>query len=107
MTLRQEKVQNELRKMVSEFISRESNRMSMITVTRVSISGDLKFSTVYVTVLPKDKEEGAMKFLERQAKDIRAFVKKRLPLKRLPFFVFKMDDGEYNRQKIDDLLNNA
>ena len=107
MTLRQEKVQNELRKMVATFISRESNRMSLITVTRVSISADLKFATIYVTILPKDKEEGALNFLERQVKDIRAYVKTKLPLKRLPFFVIKLDEGEHNRQKIDDLLNNA
>ena len=107
MTLRQERVQNELKKYVAEFISRESNRMSMITVMRVSISSDLKFSTIYVTVLPKDKEEGALKFLDRQRKDLREYVKKHLRLKRIPFFVIKLDEGEQNRQKIDDLLNNA
>ena len=78
MTLRQEKVQNELRKMVSLFISKESNRMSLITVTRVLVSSDLKYATIYVTVLPTDKEEGARKFLERQSKDLRDYVKKQL-----------------------------
>lgn len=107
MTDRQTKVSNELQKYIAQFISRESNRSSLITVTKVTVSPDFKQTTVHVSILPKSSEETALKFLERQRKDIRAHIKKNLRLKRTPFVQIKLDEGEQNRQKIDVLLNNT
>lgn len=105
--LRQSQVADELRKMAATFLERESNHMSLITVTRVAISPNLKNATVYITVLPRDKEEGALNFVKRKRNDLRTYVKKNSHLKTLPFFDVEVDEGELNRQKIDDLLQSS
>lgn len=106
-SLRQEKVAEQLRQYAADFLERESNRTSLITVTRCSVSPDLKNATIYMTVLPKDKEDAALDFAKRKRADLRTYVKKYLRLKQLPFFDVELDLGERNRQKIDDLLNNS
>jgi ribosome-binding factor A len=104
---RQEKIAEELRKMAATFFERESNRMSLMTVTRVTITRDFKQATVFITVLPRDKEEGALNFAKRKRNDLRTYVKKNSRFKTLPFFDIAIDEGELNRQKIDDLLENS
>lgn len=107
MSLRQEKVGELLRQCTAQFLEIESNRTSLITVTRCNVSPDLKQATVFITVLPKDRENTALDFAKRKRKDLRQYVKKNLRLKRLPFIDIEIDDGELNRQRIDELLNNS
>lgn len=107
MSLRQDRVAELLRQHVASFLERESNRRSLITVTRCDISSDLKRSTIYITVLPRDYEEHALLFVKRKLKDIRAHIKKNITIKHIPFFDVKIDLGELHRQKIDDLINNT
>lgn len=107
MTLRQEKVGELLRQCAAQFLAIESNRTSLITVTRCNISPDLKQATVFITVLPKDREDTALDFVKRKRKIFREYIKKHLRLKRIPFIDIEIDRGEQNRQKIDELLNNS
>ena len=44
MTLRQNKVKENIRNLVADFLKAESNRTSLITVTDANVSKDLKFS---------------------------------------------------------------
>tara|TARA_B100000508_G_scaffold60333_1_gene47257 strand:+ start:302949 stop:303272 length:324 start_codon:yes stop_codon:yes gene_type:complete len=103
MTERQEKVREELLKIAGEFISREANRNNLITATDASISPDLKQATVFISVFPNDNEQGALAFLKRHRNDFRTFLKQRISFKVLPFVDFKIDEGEKNRQRIDEL----
>jgi ribosome-binding factor A len=107
MTLRQEKVAEQLRQYAATFLERESNRTSLITVTRSEVSPDLKRATIYITVLPNDKEGSALEFAKRKRTDLRNFIKKNVTLKNIPFFEIEIDKGELYRQKIDELLNNS
>ena len=104
-TRRQEKVAEHVRHTASAFLSRNSNRTSLITVTSVDISSDLKKSTIYVSVYPENKEHEALGFLKRLRTEFRTFAKKELGLRTLPFFDFEIDYGEKNRQKIDEISN--
>lgn len=107
MNLRQEKVGELLRQCAAKFIEIESNRTSLITVTRCNISPDLKQATVFITVLPEKDEIKALDFTKRKRRDLRQYIKKNLKLKRIPFMEIEIDRGELNRQKIDELLNNS
>ena len=107
MSLRQEKVAELLRQCAAQFLEIESNRTSLITVTHCNISPDLKQATVFITVLPKDRELVALDFAKRKRKYLRQYIKKHLRLKQLPFIDIKIDGGELNRQRIDELLNNS
>ena len=62
MTNRKEKVAELIKEKVAEFLSRENNRTSLITVTSANASPDLKKATVFITVLPENKEKTALLF---------------------------------------------
>lgn len=106
-TQRQEQVATEIAHLAAEFLGRESNRQSLITVTRATISPDLTRATVYFTVLPDDAQEQALSFVKRNRSDFRDFVKRKASLKTLPFFDFAIDKGEKHRQHIDDIMRNT
>ena len=106
MTLRQEKVRENIKNLVAQFLGRESNRTSLITVTNADLSRDFKKSTIFITVLPDSSEKSALDFVKRQRSDIRSFVKSKLSMKTTPFLDFEIDYGEKNRQRIDELSSN-
>ncbi len=104
MTQRNEKVSNNIKQLAAQFLSRENNRTSLITVTSCSASPDLKRATIFITVFPNTKEMNALGFVKRQRKDLREFLKKNMSVKIIPFIDVEIDQGEKNRQKIDELL---
>jgi ribosome-binding factor A len=104
-SLRQEKVSSIIRKTAAEFLRLESGKNSMITPIKAEVSKDLKNSTVFVTVFPETEEEKAMEFLKRRRSDFRDFFKTQVKIKTIPFFDFKVDQGEKYRQRIHDKLS--
>jgi ribosome-binding factor A len=105
MSDRREKMGKELQKIAAAFIAENSNRNSMITVTRFDLSPDFRNATVYVTVFPTEQESAALLFLQRRSTDLRDAMKKSLKTKIVPNVDIKIDEGEKNRQRIDELLN--
>lgn len=103
MTQRQDKVSDVILHHAGEYIAREANRNSLITPTHVTISPDLKRATIYFSVFPTNGEERALAFLKRHRNEFRSFLKKRISFKVLPFVDFKIDEGEKNRQRLDEL----
>ena len=101
---RNEKVAIHIKELAALFLGRENNRTSLITVTGANCSPDMKKATIFITVLPSDKEDNALQFVKRQRGDLREFLKKNLPIKTIPFIDVAIDLGEKNRQKIDELL---
>ncbi|MFZ2150221.1 MAG: ribosome-binding factor A [Minisyncoccia bacterium] len=104
MSDRNEKVTNTIKELSAQFLGRANNRTSLITVTSATCSPDMKRATVYITVLPTSKENAALSFVKRQRGDLREFLKKNMPVKVIPFIDVAIDQGEKNRQKIDELL---
>lgn len=102
---RNEKVSNIIKEISAQFLNRENNRTSLITVTSCKTSPDLKKSTIYITVLPDKKEHDALDFVKRKRAELRDHLKKNMQVKTIPFIDFEIDHGEKNRQKIDELLN--
>jgi len=104
---RNEKVANQIKELAAQFLGRENNRTSLITVTSASCSPDLKRATVFITVLPSSKEKDALGFIKRNLGELREFIKKNVEIKTIPFLDVAIDQGEKNRQKIDELLRNG
>lgn len=102
-SLRQDKVSNLLMELTAEFLERESNRQSLVTVTRADVSSDLKKAIVYITVLPEEKEEAALDFAKRKRKELREFVKGKIKFRVLPFLDIEIDKGQKVQQKIDEI----
>lgn len=105
MDFKQEKLEHLVQKLASEFIERESNRNSLITVTRVYIPSDLKRAQILVTVLPEGQEENALNFLKRVRIEFKEYFKKRAKVGKIPFFDFELDKGEKIAQRIRDLTD--
>jgi ribosome-binding factor A len=93
--------------MASEFIQRESNGTSLITVTDVAVADNGARALIFFTVLPIDKQKAAYDFLKRARTDFRNHVMSKTRMRRIPFFDFEIDTGEKNRQKIDEISRNS
>ncbi len=107
MTERKDKVANHIKKLAAEFLARENNRTSLVTVTNATCSPDLKKATIFITVLPTKSEKTALEFAKRKRPELREFFKKNMEVKNIPFVDIVIDEGEKNRQKIDELLRNG
>jgi ribosome-binding factor A len=104
MSIRQEKVNNEIKAVVANFLEAESNNLSLITVMSVDVSPDLKNAKILISVLPEGKEKAALDFCKRKRSEIKQELKKKMNLRVIPFVDIEIDKGEKNRQKIHDLL---
>lgn len=104
MTNRTDRIANQIKELAAQFLGRENNRTSLITITSATVSPDLKQATIFITVFPDIREKSALQFVKRKRKELREFLKKNMPIKIIPFLDAKIDLGEKNRQKIDELL---
>ena len=60
-----------------------------------------------ISVIPREKENAAYGFIKRNLGDLRKDISKILKINPIPFLDVKIDEGEKNRQKIDELLING
>jgi len=100
---RSERITRIIKTAAAEFMQRESNGASLITITDVRLSNDEKYVTILFTVLPENKEEVALEFAKRMRSEFRQYIKEHTKLGRIPTFDFQIDLGEKYRQKIDTI----
>ena len=101
---RQIQIALEIKAIAQDFFQRESSGASLITVTNTEVSKDMKHGTIFISVLPENKEDAAINFAKRMRSELRQAVMKRLPIKVIPFFEVEIDYGEKHRQNIDKIL---
>ena len=104
---RDQKLKDIIREAAAEFLQRESNYTSILTVTDISLSEKSNNATIFFTVLPENKEKGALDFVKRKRAEFREYFKGRARMRALPFFDFEIDKGEKNRQRIDEIARNV
>lgn len=92
-----------IRESAALYLARESNRDSLITVTGVDLSPKHDHARILITVLPVEKEAGAIEFAERKTNDFRLYFMKKVRMNRPPRFHFAIDQGEKNRQRLDEI----
>lgn len=96
-----------LREQAARFVNEVSNRTSLVTVTRVSLSDNKKYAKILVTVLPEEREVEAMEFLKRQTGDFVESLRTDSRIGIIPFIAFALDTGEKNRQRIDAIMRDG
>jgi ribosome-binding factor A len=101
---RKEKLVEQIHHCASNFVQKESNKNSMITITRVELSSDTKKAIVLFTVLPENQEKAALDFLKRNLTEFRHYVNQNTKIGHIPWFDFQIDEGEKSRQKIDTIV---
>lgn len=87
----------------AEFMQRESNGASLMTITDVRMSKDEKYVNIFFTVLPEDKQDAVLEFAKRKRSEFRDYIKMNTRLGRIPTFDFEIDLGEKHRQRIDEI----
>lgn len=101
--LKHEREEMMLKDLAADFLSRQSNRTSLITVTRVLLSDDLKRADIMISVLPEDKQKAALIFANRMTHEFKEYLKSKSKIRILPRMRFLPDIGEQNRQRIEEL----
>jgi ribosome-binding factor A len=87
----------------NEFILRENNGQSIVTVTKVEVENKGRNARIFFTVLPETMEIVAIQFLKRKRKEFREYMKNKTSLSLIPWIDFDIDKGEKNRQKIEKI----
>jgi ribosome-binding factor A len=95
-----------LKDLAADFLARQSNRTSLMTVTRVMLSDDQKRVDILLSVLPKSAEKAALIFANRMTTEFKEYIKAHSRIRILPRIHFSPDLGEENRQRISELLEN-
>jgi hypothetical protein len=93
-----------VRKLLDEYISRHSGGQSLITITSMEQADRSNNILIRVSVLPETQENAVIDFLERNAKDMRNYIKDNSRLGVLPFVTFEIDRGEKHRQSIFEII---
>ncbi|MBD8035385.1 MULTISPECIES: 30S ribosome-binding factor RbfA [Solibacillus] len=107
MSLRSNRVGEQMKKEITEIIARKIKdpRVGFVTVTDVAVTGDLQQATVYITSLGNDRERAeTLQALEKASGFIRSEVGSRIRLRRTPELAFEFDTAIEYGNKIDALL---
>ena len=78
---------------------------TMISITHVETTPDLRFAKVYVSFLQEDKAEGAMKGLKSAGGYLRRELSHALNLRYTPELVWALDDSITYGAKMLELIN--
>jgi len=102
-----EKTASLISKFAAEYFLVESNKDSLMTITKTDILDKGKRALVFFTALPREKEKEALEFAKRRRQDFRQFVMNKKSFGFTPKIDLCIDEGEHNRQRIDELLNES
>lgn len=101
--IKREKIAEMIHRLAARFVREEASQSSLLTITRVELSPTGKEAKVFFTTLPEDQEETALKFLERKTSEFKLYVRDESRIGFVPHIDFKIDYGERNRQRLDQL----
>jgi ribosome-binding factor A len=110
MTMRQERIQEQLVHEVSEMIQRDLKdpRIGFITLTGAEISRDLRHAKVFVSIMGDDEaKKQSMNALKSASGLLRGEFARRAHLRVAPELEFVIDDGIARGQRIFELLHSV
>ena len=102
-TYRNNRMASLLERLSAECLAREGGSKPLITVTRVELSEDGKYATIFFTAYPEAMEQVALSFAKQNVGTVREFIDTHARIGHIPFLHFAIDRGEKNRQKIEAL----
>lgn len=102
-SVKNEKIKAIIKEAAAEFFKLESNRASLLTVTRVEMTERGRKAVIFITVFPDEKEVDALEFAKRKRTELRECLMKKTKISLVPFVDVMIDVGEKNRQRLDTL----
>lgn len=104
---RTERLGGQIQQEISDIISRKVKdpRLGFVTVTGVKMSPDLRYATVYITVMGVDEDaDRSMTCLASASSFIRHELGGRLHVKHIPELRFHIDEAALRGRRIDSIL---
>ena len=107
--IRMGRIEEEMKRVISNIIAnnlKDPRITSLISVTGVEVSNDLKYANVFVSIFDgRENHESTIKLLNK----MKGFVKKELAhkikLRCIPELTFKLDNSITYGSHIEDILN--
>lgn len=103
-----EQIENLIREVVAGIVARDLAFPSgtMVTVTRVHVSEDLFYGTVFVTTFAgsPEGERSALGQLKDATGAVQRALNRKLRMRPVPRIAFAIDGGEMRRERIEKLL---
>ncbi len=96
-----------IHRLVAKFVQDISTSTSLITITRVELSVTGKEAKIFFTTIPENQEDTALKFLIRKTSEFKKYMRDESRIGLIPHIDFKIDYGERNRQRLDELSNQS
>lgn len=107
-TKRTERLNSLLREVISDVIRKEVRNPhinELLTITRVSITSDLHYAKVYVSVLaPAEQKQDTLKALQSASGFIATNASKLVVMRYFPELTFYLDDSVDKHLRIETLL---
>lgn len=94
MGIRADRVQRQLKKEISRILQEELKdpRIGFVTVTRIELTGDLRYAKVYFSILgDEENQKSGEEGIQRAAGYIRKLIGQRIPLRYVPELSFRLD----------------
>ena len=106
MTRRPEQVNHLIQEELNGIIVRELEFPTdcLATITKVKVSGDLKYATVWVSILPIDRRGSVLEILNKKHGFLQGLLSRRLEAHHTPKLEFKVDDIEEKAEEVEELL---
>jgi len=105
---RSQRLGQQMHRDISQVMERELSELTrgMLTFTRVKLSDDLRYATVYYSFLGSDEDRTRVEeYLVRHNGRIRSQVGKSLRVRHIPELTFKFDPSVEAGIRIEQLLN--
>lgn len=104
-TSRMRKVNSTLREVLADEIERLTDpRVSMVSVTGVDTSPDLRRATVYISTLDLEAGPEAVEALNRAAPRLQGALARQVRIKYTPQLEFTLDTGVVHGERIEEIL---
>jgi ribosome-binding factor A len=108
--IRKQKVESQLKREISLIIMqdlKDSRIHGIISVTRVSMTNDVRAAHVFVSVMGEEKDKkGAMAGLKNAAGFIRREIGQRIELRYTPEIIFELDDTLDEQLRMEQIFKN-
>lgn len=101
---RQEQIAESIRAKAGVFFASEPPAGTLATVTEVSMSPDLHYADIHISILPADKSDEAMEKAEEALPGLRRRIGNELKLRRVPDLRLYYDDRAEARARVDEIL---
>lgn len=107
MSLRTEQFEELIVRELGGFFSREVEfpLECLVTVTEAKVTPDLKYATVWLSVLPEKFTGQVLKIAVRSVREFEKNLFRKMATKFTPKITFKIDAGEARAAVVEELIN--